>query len=249
MINAIIQARMGSTRLPGKTMKIIGGKPLIWQVVRRVNRAKKIDKVIVATTNNPEDDVIEELAKKEKWLFYRGSAENVLERYYQAAKKFNSKIIVRITSDCPLIEPKIIDKCIELFVKNKVAYLSNIVGGKTTFPLGLAVEVFTFNALKKAYQNATEDYEKEHVTPYIYENKKNKFRIGKPLKAFSFYARNYRLTVDYPEDLLMVEKIYNALYRPKSIIDFRKTIYFLDKNPDIVSININCQQKNIKNQL
>lgn len=243
----IIQARMGSTRLPGKIMKELAGKPMLWHVVERSRRAKNADNVIVATTVNPEDDIVEKLCKENGFLYFRGSADNVLERYYLTAGKFSAQIVVRITSDCPLNDPALIDSTIEAYKNGSYDYLSLAVSGPEAFPRGFDVEVFSFKALEKAYRKAREPHEKEHVTPYIWENKNKEFKVGQQfIKAPPEYAREYRLTVDYPEDFLLIEKIYAALYKPGKIFHMPEIIHFLDNNPQIASLNANCVQKVIK---
>lgn len=242
----IIQARMGSARLPGKIMKNLMGHEILWHVVTRCFKAKKSDNVIIATTTNVEDDIIEKFCKENSFLYYRGSSDNVLERYYKTAKQFKADIVVRITSDCSLIDPSIIDICVDNFKKYKCDYISNVVPGERTFPRGLDVEVFSFSALEKAYQNASENYEKEHVTPYIWENKKNEFVIGSIIKAPLEYAKKYRLTVDYPEDFELMEKIYQEFYKKGSIIDVKRVISYLTNHPEIVRINADCRQKELK---
>lgn len=246
MVAAIIQARVGSTRLPGKIMKDLSGREVLWHAVERALLAKSADRVMVATTTNPEDDAVEKFCRKHNFLFYRGSDENVLERYYWAAKQFGADIIVRITADCPLIDPKTMDLCVEKFKKSGCDYISNVVPGPRTFPRGLDVEVFSFGALEKAHKNAGEIYEKEHVTPYIWENKNGEFKVGETVTASAEYARNYRLTIDYPEDFELIKKIYQSLYRNNEIIDIRDAIDFLDKNPAIAKINADCEQKPVK---
>lgn len=248
-IAAIIQARMASTRLPGKVLMKIAGKPMLWHVVERIKTAKTLDSVIVATTINSEDNAIEKLAQKEGWLLYRGSSEDVLDRYYQAAKKFNINIIFRGSSDLPLIDPVVIDMCVKKLLSGKYDYISNFFQeeqDKSDFPRGLDVRVFSFAALEKAHHNATQSYEREHVAPYIWENKKKEFKIGPAVEAPPEYSRNYRLTVDYPEDFSLMEKIYQIFYKPSKIIDTSKIIAFLDKHPEIAQINANCQQKPFK---
>ena len=247
MTAAIIQARMGSTRLPGKIMKELAGKPMLWHVVERARQAGKLDKVIVATTVGPEDDAVEKLAKEEGWDYFRGSAEDVLERYYQAAKKFGAETIVRITADCPLIAPEIIDECVQKFAAGRCDYISNINPGERTSPRGLDVEVFSFEALEKAFREAVQPYEREHVTPYIWQNKKNEFKIGSMITATPSYARpQYRLTVDFPEDFQLMEKIYGEFYKPGKIIDIPGVLRFLDARPEIVTVNAHCEEKQVK---
>lgn len=235
---------MGSTRLPGKILKNLAGKPQLWHVVRRSMASKKANSVVVATTTNQEDDVIEKLCKEYVFLCYRGSSENVLERYYEAAKKYNADIIVRVTSDCPLIDPAIIDRCVDAFEKAGCDYINNTVLPPRTFPRGLDCEVFSFAALEKAYREATEDFEREHVTPYFWQNKNGEFKIGPTVLAAHEYEHNYRLTVDYHEDFEFIEKIYNTFYRnDEEIINVPDIFTWLGLHPEIVSINSDCEQK------
>ncbi|MDP2676853.1 MAG: glycosyltransferase family protein [bacterium] len=245
MIAVIIQARMGSTRLPGKILKELAGKPMLWHVVNRAKHAKKVDKVIVATTIEKEDDIVEELAKKEGWDYFRGSADNVLERYYKAAKQAGADVIVRITSDCPLIDPEIIDGCVEAFRNQKCDYISNTsLGDVRGLPRGIDdIEIFSIHALEKARNEAKEMYGKEHVTPYIWENKRNIFTIGKGPRLKDIYARNYRLTVDYPEDFEVIKAVYNSFSSHSQIFLTEHIISFLDSRPDIVVMNAHCVQK------
>jgi spore coat polysaccharide biosynthesis protein SpsF len=242
MIACIIQARMGSTRLPGKILKTLGGKPMLWHVVDRCRAATKVDRVIVATTTNPEDDAVHSFCMENGIPCFRGSSDDVLERYHGAAKEVGTDTIVRVTSDCPLIDPAVIDMCIGAFESQPVDYVSNVLPGPRTYPRGLDTEVFSFAALEKATRDATETYEKEHVT-VIWENKKGEFRIGKTVLAPPDLAREYRLTVDYPEDFELIERIYSELYVPGSIVDMRKAIVFLDSHPDVSGLNATCEQK------
>jgi len=243
----IIQARMGSTRLPGKVLKKIRGIALLEHCIRRVEQAEKIDKVVVATTINKEDDKIIELCRQMGVDCYRGSSDDVLDRYYGCALVYPVyENIVRVTSDCPLIDPNVIDMCVEAFEKSGCDYISNVVPGERTFPRGLDVEVFSRAALKKAKQNASEDYEREHVTPHIWQNKNGHFRIGKMVTASPAYQSDYRLTVDYPEDFIVIERIYDELYESGEIIDVRDVIKFLKDHPEVVKINVSCEQKPLK---
>lgn len=244
-VGVIVQARMGSERLPGKILELIKEKPMLWHVVERIKAAKSIDQIVIATTKNPKDNVVEDLAKKEGWAFYRGSEENVLDRYYQAAEKFKIGIIVRVTGDCPLIAPEIIDACVENFKNENCDFISNFKNDASAFPRGLDVRVFSFFALKKANENAKEHYEKEHVTPYI-ENINNGFKIGNILHPKPEYCADFRLTVDYPEDLDLIRKIYNKFYAQGKIISVTEAISFLRNNPNIALINNKCKQKPLK---
>lgn len=242
-IGIIVQARMSSTRLPGKVMLKLANKEVLWHVVKRCQKSKLVDTVIVATSSDPSDDRIEKFCKKNKFSFYRGSLEDVLDRYYNAAKKSNLNIVVRITADCPLTDPDIIDDCINSFKKAKCDYISNVVPGERTFPRGLDVEVFSFKALKKAHQKATQGYEKEHATSYIWENKNDEFVIGTIVTATPKYKRNYRLTVDYPEDFLVIKKIYQKFGTNGKFVSVPEALLYLDSHPKIVAINADCEQR------
>ena len=247
MTAAIIQARMGSTRLPGKIMKELAGKPMLWHVVERAGSAAELDKIIVATTANREDDAVEKFCRENNFLFFRGPDEDVLARYYLAAKEYKVSTIARITADCPLIAPEIIDECVQNFAAGRCDYISNINPGERTFPRGLDVEVFSFDALEKAFREAVEPYEREHVTPYIWQNKKNEFKIGSMITATPSYARpQYRLTVAFPEDFELMEKIYGEFYKPGKIIDIPDVLRFLDARPEIVTVNAHCEEKQVK---
>lgn len=242
---AIIQTRMGSTRLPGKVMKIIMGKPIIEHVVNRVKASKEIDDIIIATTIKKEDDIIVEEAKKLNVKYFRGSEEDVLSRYYYAAKENNADIVIRITSDCPLIDPQIIDKIIKTFIetskKEKIDYLSNTI--ERTYPRGLDVEVFNFETLEKAFKEADRPYQREHVTPYIYENL-DVFNI-KQFKNNADYS-GYRLTLDTIEDLKVIEMIYKDLYSENKLFYMDDIIKYLGKHPEILELNKDIRQKELK---
>ena len=204
-IIAIIQARMESTRLPGKVMKEICGKPILEHIVSRVKLSKKLDEVIVATSINKADDVIDLWAGRNKVSCFRGSQDNVLERFAKCAEIYNPDIIVRLTADNALIDADIIDKGIEEFLKENNDYIYY----KKGLPLGMAVEIFNYCSLKKAYQEADNMECLEHVTPYIYRNP-DKFNI-------KYYDNkddlsNIRWTIDTVYDYTLVSNIYEKLY-------------------------------------
>jgi len=237
---AIIQARMGSTRLPGKVMKKILGRTVLELVVERVKKAAKIDEIVIATTTGKNDDKIEDLCRKLNLNVFRGSEEDVLRRYYESAKEYKADVIVRITSDCPLIDPDIIDKIIDFyFEKQPLDYVSN--GLERTFPRGLDVEVFSFGALELANESAKKN--REHVTPYMYKDDKN-------MKTANFANKTdlseYRLTVDYEEDFLLINEIYKELGKSDRVFGLDKIIELLKKRPDLVEINKGKEQKGIE---
>lgn len=228
----IIQARMSSTRLPGKVMKDLCGKPLLWHVISRCLESRKANMVCVATSLNKEDDVIADFCGEEHFSVFRGSLEDVLSRYYEAAKTFKADTIVRVTADCPLTDAHIIDSCVEAFETSGADYVSNVNPART-FPRGLDVEVFSFSSLAKAHQEATTAYEREHVTPYLWENRKGTFNIGPSVVADTAYRKPYRLAVDFPEDFELMQRVYQALYVPGKTIDVLKALTFLDEHKEV----------------
>lgn len=208
---AITQARTGSTRLPGKVLKKVGGQTLLEIHFERILKSQRIDKLLVATTTAPEDDMIPELASAHGLLFSRGSVQNVLDRFYQAALPYRPHWVVRLTSDCPLIDAQLIDMVIAKAIELQVDYCSNTLD--PTFPDGMDIEVFTFAALEKAWREATSNSDKEHVTPYIHRN--SSFNGKDLFQSFNVsYNVNYgdvRLTVDEASDFdvisLLIEKL------------------------------------------
>jgi len=231
MVAAIIQARLGSTRSPGKTMKLIGNKPLLEYSVDRAKQARYIDKVIVATTTSNRDDLISEWCKEKGFDFFRGSEDDVLDRYFQTASNFKADIIVRVTSDCPFVDPEVMDLLILTQKVLSADYVSNRLK-KRTWPHGLDIEVFTFDALETAWRNGKEKREREHVTPYIMGQPELFKLIEVPLQED---LSHYRLTVDYPEDLeftrIMIEK-YSA-----DKMSWREIIDLLKNHPELAEIN------------
>ena len=238
-IAAIIQARMGSTRLPNKTLELIEGKSLLEHIINRLKNSKKINEIIIATSENPKDNLIERFSIENKINFFRGSEEDVLDRYYKAAKKFKVSTIVRITADDPFKDPKIIDKIINSLLENSnLDYVSNTI--KPTFPEGIDTEVFTFKALEKAWKLAKEKEEREHVTPFIINNPS----LFKTLNIENQEdLSNLRWTIDYPEDLEFAKKIYKKLYKENHIFEMQDIIELLKKEPNLNEINKNIERR------
>lgn len=239
---AIIQARMGSTRLPGKVMMDLCGKTVLEHVITRVKQAKEIDEIVIATTTKLEDKIIATGAERLGVKVFRGSEEDVLSRYYYAAKENNADVIIRITSDCPLIDPEIIDEMVykfkNLYKDNEVDYLSNTL--ERTFPRGLDVEVFSYKVLAEAFINAEKKYHKEHVTPYIYENPEKFNLVGYSSDTDYSY---HRWTLDTPEDFELITKTYNALYDGKHEFYLDDIIALFEKIPELFNINVHVEQK------
>lgn len=238
---AIIQARMGSTRLPGKVLMDIEGKSMLWHVIQRVKRCKKIDSIVVATTINKEDEPIINLVKECKVEVFKGSESNVLDRYYQAAKKFSADIIVRITADCPLINPTTIVEMIDLCLKENADYIC----GHPDFPsIEQGMEVLSFSALEKLKTLANKDYQKEHVTIYIKENPEL-FKIVANIPKNIFQRKDLRLTVDTKDDLQLMRGIYNRLYKENEVIDIEEAVRLLENNSKLKEININVKMSDV----
>jgi spore coat polysaccharide biosynthesis protein SpsF len=231
MILAIIQARMASTRLPGKVLQPLAGAPMVVRMVERVRRARKLDDIIVATSIDPSDDPLVTTCAKNDITCTRGSLNDVLDRYYQAAATCHPERVVRLTCDCPLIDPGVIDDAVTFAVTGEFDYASNTL--EPTFPDGLDVEIMTFAALETAWREARLPSDREHVTPYI--KKSPRFRRGNLRNATNLSA--LRWTVDEAADLAAVRLIYDALL-PQSP-DFRMDdiLRFLDANPQVTTLN------------
>lgn len=239
---AIVQARMGSTRLPGKVMLNLCGKPVLWHVIERLKLCKQLSEIIIATTNSEQDDVIADQAEESGVKWFRGSEEDVLARYYYAARKNNLDAIVRITSDCPLLDPLLIDTMLGFYMGNSYRFVANV-GleiSNRSFPRGLDTEIFSFDTLQDAFLNAHKDYHREHVTPYIYEHEDNIFYY-KNEKDMS----GYRWTLDTNDDFKLMEHIYGQLFKGSHDFYMHDILGLYEKNPGLMMINAHIQQKNL----
>jgi len=236
---AITQARYGSSRLPGKVLKTINGKKLLQIHLERAAKAKKIDKLIVATTIEKEAIEIVSIAEQLRLTAYRGSINDVLDRYYQAAKNELADYVVRITSDCPLIDPRLMDKIIEICIVGNYDYCSNTI--HPTYPDGTDVEIFKFSALEKAWKEAIATSDREHVTPYIWRNSTAKG--GTHFTSFNIKSdtdySEYRLTVDENKDFELIEILVSEIGENKS---WEEYVNFLHKNPAIFNINASIKR-------
>lgn len=238
----IIQTRMGSSRLPGKVMKDVEqGKPVLYFVINQLRYCKLIDKIIVATTDLKEDDKIVEYCNHLGVNCFRGSSNNVLDRYYQCAKEYSISAIVRIPSDKPLIDPEIVDHIVQVFKSDSYDCVANFL--PVTFPNGTEVEVFSFEALQSAWKNAELPSEKEHVTPYIYSHK-DRFRIFNVTNSEDL--SQYRWVVDTIEDLKLVQQIVSKI--KKRPILMNDILELFKKEPQLLEINKNVwrEEGNIK---
>jgi spore coat polysaccharide biosynthesis protein SpsF len=236
-IVAIVQARMGSTRLPGKVMKDIGGESMLARVVGRLRRARLINEVLIATTDMAADDAIVTECRKCQVPVSRGDEKDVLDRYFRAAQLSKAEIVVRITSDCPLIDPEITDKTIAAFIEARPDYASNIM--QRTYPRGLDTEVMPVATLEKAWRQARKPYEREHVTPYIYEHP-DEFKLVSVTGEQDYSS--FRWTVDTPEDLEFVRAVYQKL-TPEGAFSWRDVLALLQREPELVELNRSVQQK------
>lgn len=236
-IVAIIQARMGSTRLPGKVLMDIGGMSMLARVVNRTRGASTINRVVVATTTSKLEDAIVAESGRLGVAVFRGSEEDVLGRYYHAAKTFCADAIVRITSDCPLIDPVLIDALVNEFETHQWDYASNV--QPRWFPRGLDTEVFSFPVLERAQQEADEAYQRAHVTPYIYQHPEL-FRLGS-VTADKDYSQ-HRWTVDTIQDLELARAIYARLNN-QVLFGWREALAVVEQEPALSELNRAVQQK------
>jgi len=233
---AIVQARMGSSRLPGKVLKKISGRSMLHRVVSRLRASHLTDDLIVATTTLAKDDAIVEECQDCGVPSYRGDENDVLDRYFRAAESTKADIVVRVTSDCPLIDPEITDKTIRAFLRGQPAYASNTL--VRTYPRGLDTEVISRNALTRAWQEARRPYEREHVTPYIIEHPAD-FQLLSVTDAEDYSA--HRWTVDTPEDLAFVRAIYSR--HEDAMFSWRDVLKLLEAEPELADLNRSVVQK------
>lgn len=240
IVTAIIQARMGSTRLPGKIMKEVNGKPLLLHQINRLKHSNLIDQIIIATTIKKQDDIIEDFCKKHNLSFYRGSENDVLARYYEASEKFGGDVIVRLTSDCPIIDPDIVDKTVQYYLENQFDYVSNTI--ERTYPRGLDTEVFSKATLYQAYEKAMLPRDREHVTTYIYTHP-DYFSIGS-VKGIKDYSK-YRWTVDTEEDYILIKHILEYFKMKEEKFRLKEAVQLLENNPSWFDINAHIEQKKI----
>jgi spore coat polysaccharide biosynthesis protein SpsF len=237
---ALVQARMTSTRLPGKVMMPVLGRPLLGYELQRLSRAKRIGKIVVATTVNKPDDVVAEYTKSLGFGLYRGPEEDVLERYYAGAAAFGAEVVVRLTADCPLIDPEVVDLVIaELVDSSGIDYASNILE-RRTYPRGLDAEAFTFTALERAWREARAPHEREHVTPYIY-NHPEIFTLKGVFHETDL--SRHRWTVDTREDFTLIEAILKGLYPSRPAFSLDDIVSFMDVNPRLFEVNSHVLQK------
>ncbi|MBD2680429.1 MULTISPECIES: cytidylyltransferase domain-containing protein [Nostoc] len=234
----IVQARMTSTRLPGKVLKRVLNKPLLEYQIERLRRVKLADAIVIATTTNDTDRPIIELCDRLFIPYFRGSEEDVLARYYKAAKEHHADVVVRLTSDCPLIDPQVIDKVIQFYLEDKYDYVSNSL--ERSYPRGMDTEVFSFLALEQAFLEATAQPDREHVTPFIYMHPE-RYRLGNIV--YSENQNSHRWTVDTADDFELIKRIIEALYPEIPNFTLEDCLNLLRQYPDWSLINAHVEQK------
>jgi spore coat polysaccharide biosynthesis protein SpsF (cytidylyltransferase family) len=236
---AIIQARVGSTRLPRKALMDLGGETVLARVIHRLSRSRLVSKLIVATSDSPADIAIVGECQRLGASCFRGSEHDVLDRYYQAARAAIAESVVRITSDCPLIDAELVDDTVRILVEQQADYSSNVF--PRSYPRGLDVEVFTMAALDRAWRQAREPHQREHVTPYFYEHPET-FKL-----AFTRNESDYstcRWTLDTPEDLELLRNIYSR-FGNQDNFGWREVIMLMEREPELADLNTHVIQKSV----
>jgi len=259
---AIIQARMGATRLPGKVLRNIAGQPMLVRVVERARRASRLDGFVVATTTEVQDDAVAELCRERGFPCFRGDQQDVLDRYYQAARQTGAEVIVRITADCPVIDPLLIDETVQLvighcsLVTDHFDFSANRLPPPwgRTYPIGLDVEACTFTALERAWKEATEPYQREHVMPYLYEGvvfsaARRLLNTGSTPRGFQVALLDHdpdygalRWTVDTPEDLELICQVY-ARFGGRDDFGWRDILALFEREPELAKLNASIKAK------
>lgn len=228
---------MGSSRLPGKVLLPLAGEPLLLRMYERVALSEYAGTIIMAITEDELDNQLVTVCKRNSINVFRGNKVDLLDRHYKVANKFNAEVVIKIPSDCPLIDPKVIDKVILYYINNsnKFDFVSNL--HPPTYPDGNDVEVMSFRALENAWLNAKKDFEREHTTPYIWENP-DKFRIGNVVWETGLdYSMTHRFTIDYKEDYEFISRVYDELYHKNTKFGLDDILKLLEEKPEIKKIN------------
>lgn len=226
---------MGSSRLPGKVMLDLVGQPLLLRMVERVQAARLAGTIVVATTAEPSDDLIEALCLQHGLRCYRGSTNDLLDRHYQAGRLWNADAVAKIPSDCPLIDPAVIDRVFEYFLQNNFDYVSNL--HPATYPDGNDVEIMTISALETAWKEAQRPFEREHTTPFIWENP-DRFSLGNVRWETGLdYSMTHRWTIDYPEDYAFIRTVYEELYPKNPRFGLQDVLDLTERRADIFALN------------
>ena len=236
-ILTVVQARMGSSRLPGKVLLPLAGQPLLVRMVARVRRARLAGTVVVATTTEAADDAVAACCAAHGLPCFRGDALDLLDRHYQAARHYQADVVLKIPSDCPLIDPAVIDQVLRVYLEGEGRYdfVSNL--HPATFPDGNDVEIMRFDALETAWREARRPLEREHTTPFFWENP-DRFRLANVAwKTGQNFSMSHRWTIDYPEDYTFISAVYDALYPAKADFGLNDILHLLAQRPDIAQLN------------
>ena len=240
---AIIEARMASTRLPGKVLLPIAGSPVIEHIIRRLQQAKTVDEVCLATTDRPDCDELAEFVTQLGVLVYRGSEDDVLDRVLGAANYSHADVIVEICGDCPLIDPTIVDATVNQYFIDQLDFCSNAI--ERAHPIGLDVKVFSTSVLQDVAQQTDDPHDHEHVSLYIYEHPQ-RYRLGHIMDSLDANQISHRLTLDTPEDLALIRKIYDALISNNPYFLLQDILILLEKNPTWLNVNKRIRQKGVR---
>jgi len=240
---AIIQGRMAASRLPGKVLLDISGKPMLVRVLERTRRAETVGEVLVATTTDPSDDPVVDFCQAHGYICFRGSQYDVLDRYYQAARSMQAEVVVRITADCPVIDPQLIDRTVTEFFQANADLAADRLPPPwhRTYPIGLDVEVCTFQALERAWKETSKPHHREHVMPYLYEEE-GRFRTLQVDHEPDYGS--LRWTVDTPEDLELVRQIY-ARFPGRDNFTWQEVLALFEREPELAQINAQVQHKSL----
>lgn len=236
-IVTVVQARTGSTRLPNKVLRPLLGKPLLVRMVERVQAAHLVGTTVVATTTDDSDDPIAALCAEEGFACYRGDSLDLLDRHYQAARLYKASTVIKIPSDCPLIDPRVIDRVISYYLEcdGQLDFVSNL--HPATYPDGNDVEVMSMAALETAWHEAKRPFEREHTTPFLWENP-DRFRIGNiEWETGLDYSKSHRWTIDYEEDYALIRAVFEGLYPENPRFSLEDILTFLERHPEVAAVN------------
>lgn len=254
---AIVQGRMAASRLPGKILRDLGGQPMLGRVIERARRARTLDQVLVATTVDPSDDPVVSYCQTREYPVFRGDMFDVLDRFHQAALHLQAEVIVRITADCPVIDPDVIDLVVSEFHRSHPDFAANRLPPpwKRTFPIGLDVEVCTFAALERAWKEADQKFQREHVMPYFYEGipvdafDLTKISLATSPRGFRVLLVNHspdcgtmRWTVDTSEDLVLMEKVF-ARFKGRDDFSWTDVLSLFENEPNLANLNAGVEHK------
>lgn len=233
----LVQARTGSTRLPGKVLKEVAGRPVLAWMLDRLKAVNNVDTLAVITSTLPQDDAIEELCRREGVLCFRGSETDLLDRHYQAGLHYQADAVIKVPSDCPLIDPKVVEKVVSVYRCNEFDYVSNL--HPASWPDGMDVEVVSMEALEQAWKEADKPFQREHCTPFIWDQPQRFALCNVWYETGEDLSKTVRLTLDYPEDLKLIEALLNRLMVSFGGIDYsvQTLLKILEQEPDLNKIN------------